>query len=214
MSSKTKRHAVFARHEREDEHIFDEARMLRRRRGGPGWSHVPENPFATGAHQVPVQLLLQASIGRTQAGEVPDARIDEAVRVALTERLIWLSNSGVVLNGLAQAVRLVFSGNSLPSSPRLYASDNAASIIARDGLAEVLATATRLVRETFGEKAQVVPRLESAGESGETVLVFGVKVPAELRGRRHDFIQKYVKATTIPDAAPVPVIQWEYALPA
>ena len=118
MSAKAKQQAVFITHGSGEEEVFDLAKMLAgRSRGLGGWSHNSDFLFMSGAHQVPVQLLLQESISKARAGEAPDIRVDNAIREALTETLILLSSSGAVLNSLTHAGRLAFGDLSMVASP-------------------------------------------------------------------------------------------------
>lgn len=79
------------------------------------------------------------------------------------------------------------------------------------GLGLLRTTCERLLGQVFGPSAVLNVLVESDIDAQTPILVFECHVPRDKREMKHDFVDRYVRETEIPEGSPVPVLTWAYS---
>ena len=83
-------------------------------------------------------------------------------------------------------------------------------VLAEYGLELVRDTAQQLLDDVFAGGGKLKVEIESNDESRAPELIFRLEVPKSLRDRRAIFLDRYVRAVSLPADAPVPGLLWAY----
>jgi hypothetical protein len=89
-------------------------------------------------------------------------------------------------------------------------------VISQFGLDPMKEGATKILHEVFGDHAVLAVEVEPNPSTGSPELIFRLNVASADRSRRHEYLDRYARETSLPVDSPVPVLLWSYldAVPA
>lgn len=109
-----------------------------------------------------------------------------------------------------------FENADVISNPVTPTWSNPQLVVEAYGLDFVRENAASILREVFGNDAELIPIVEQNAETQGPELIFQLNVPRSLRDRRVTYLDRYVREVDLPPNSPVPILLWAYrdAIPA